>query len=297
MSRNKDKKPRVKSHPLVWFGGKYWLGEKIDRLYTPAHKIYVEPFAGGSHVFFRKEPAGLEVLNDMDSGLVNFYRVLRDPDQFSKFQRMAELSLYSREEFEECQSNWMKYKNPVKRAWAWYINHRHAWGGMPDKGFAIAVKSSGVMSESAADYLNGLERLPNTHARLRMAQIEHKDFAWVINKHDTPETFFYCDPPYVWDTRVSGVYACEMSDGAHLDLVDMLLDIQGMCLLSGYDNDIYLPLEVAGWKRKVIKVNSPTGKTPREEVLWFSPNLLVALWAEGKCLELREDIEETKLTS
>ena len=78
-----------------------------------------------------------------------------------------------------------------------------------------------------------------------------------------------------------------MSDDKHLDLVDVLLDVRGMCMLSGYDNDIYQPLEVAGWKRKVISVYSQTGRGRREENLWFSPNLLEALWSQGKCLDLK----------
>ena len=297
MSRKKDKKPRVKSHPLVWFGGKYWLGKDIE-LYTPLHKIYVEPFAGGAHVFFRKEPSGLEVLNDMDSGLHNFYKTLIFPKLFKQFIQMVELSPYSREQYEECQANWDKYDDPVERAWAWYINHCQAWGGMPDKCWSITRdKSRGGIAASVADYLSTVKRLPEAYERLKGVQLEHKDFAWVINKYDSPETWFYADPPYVHDTRSSGVYNCEMSDGAHLDLVDMLLDIQGMCLLSGYDNDIYLPLEVAGWKRKVIEVYSPTGKGKREEVLWFSPNLLESLWSQGNCLELTGGCEETKLVS
>jgi len=68
-------------------------------------------------------------------------------------------------------------------------------------------------------------------------------------------------------------------------LVDLLLDIKGMCLLSGYDNDIYKPLEATGWKLKKIYETAPICKNVREECLWFSPNLVRALVEEGKWLE------------
>ena len=287
-NRDNSKKPRVKSHPLVWFGGKYWLGKDIE-LYTPLHKVYVEPFAGGAHVFFRKERSDVEVLNDMDSGLYNFYRTLIFPKLFKKFELMATLSPYSREQYEDCQANWDKYDDPVERAWAWYINHCQAWNGMPDKSWGITTdKSRGGIAESVADYLSTVKRLPQTYERLKGVQLEHEDFAWVIKKYDSPETWFYADPPYVWDTRSSGVYNCEMFDLDHVDLVDLLLDIQGMCLLSGYDTDIYQPLEVTGWGRKVIPRYSAAGKGRREENLWFTPNLLEALWSQGKCLDLKK---------
>jgi DNA adenine methylase len=35
-------------------------------------------FSGAAWVFFRKEPSKFEFLNDLDSGLVVFYRVLQN---------------------------------------------------------------------------------------------------------------------------------------------------------------------------------------------------------------------------
>ena len=80
-------------------------------------------------------------------------------------------------------------------------------------------------------------------------QIEHDDFRKIIERYDTPETFFYLDPPYVHSTRKQGEYRYEMTDEDHCQLVDMLLSIKGKAMLSGYQNEIYKKLEKYGWKR------------------------------------------------
>ena len=67
--------------PLIWYGGKGLLAQKLVPL-LPQHRIYVEPFAGGASVLFAKPPSPVEVLNDVHGDLVNFYRVLRDPALF-----------------------------------------------------------------------------------------------------------------------------------------------------------------------------------------------------------------------
>jgi DNA adenine methylase len=67
--------------PVVWLGGKHSMVLKLLPLLPPAQsiKIYVEVFGGGANLLFSRDPAGIEVYNDLDSGLVNFFRVLRDP--------------------------------------------------------------------------------------------------------------------------------------------------------------------------------------------------------------------------
>jgi len=64
--------------PMWWFGGKGKMVKKLLPL-IPQHKIYVEVFGGGASLLFAKEPSPVEVYNDLNSDLVNFFRVLRDP--------------------------------------------------------------------------------------------------------------------------------------------------------------------------------------------------------------------------
>ena len=66
--------------------------------------VYLDPFVGSGAVFFNKKPGAVETINDLDSNIVNLFRVLRDdPDEL---RRVLQLTPYSREEydlsFEEC---------------------------------------------------------------------------------------------------------------------------------------------------------------------------------------------------
>ena len=73
--------------PLPYIGGKRAIAKKIIEVF-PKHTTYVEPFAGGAQVFFHKEPSKVEVLNDLDGEMVNFFRVCQ--------QHYEELLRYTR---------------------------------------------------------------------------------------------------------------------------------------------------------------------------------------------------------
>ena len=86
--------------PIWWFGGK---GNSVRRLlkFVPEHDAYLEPFFGAGSLFFAKEPVKIEVINDIDGDLMNLYAVLRDEEKFTRFYRLAYLTLYSRGEYNE----------------------------------------------------------------------------------------------------------------------------------------------------------------------------------------------------
>jgi len=86
---------------------------------------------------------------------------------------------------------------------------------------------------------NILCSITSLQQRLLSVTIENLDFRQVFKNYDKPESFFYCDPPHVPGTRKSGKYTCEMSDTDHADLVELLNNMRGKFLLSGYENDLY----------------------------------------------------------
>jgi len=122
-------------------------------------------------------------------------------------------------------------------------------------------------------WLSAIDMLPEIAQRLIRVQIECNDFRKVINTYDTQETFFYLDPPYVPDTRRAGQYRCEMSIDDHKDLVDILLKIKGKAMLSGYEHNVYKPLEQAGWIKIKIEVRCrATGTTKGTKYLQNKEN-------------------------
>ncbi len=235
--------------PLMWFGGK---GNLVGRLrpLIPPHRRYVEVFGGGAVLLFRKEPVEVEVYNDVDGDLVNFFRVLRHPRQFRAFYRRALLTPHSRPDYEFCRDTYQEVTDPVERAYRFFITARQAMSGKVSTTWSFSVTTSHRgMAGTASRWLSCLESLPAFYARMMRVQIEQDDFRKVIPRYDTPETFFYCDPPYHPATRRSGGYQHEMSPADHRDLVRLLLQVQGKVLLSGYAHPCYRPLEEAGWHR------------------------------------------------
>ena len=83
--------------PLSYIGGKNRLAKRVISIF-PKHTTYVEAFAGGAQVFFRKEPSKVEVLNDLDGEIVNFYRVCQQ--HYEELLRYLRFALVSREWFD-----------------------------------------------------------------------------------------------------------------------------------------------------------------------------------------------------
>jgi DNA adenine methylase len=95
-------------------------------------------------------------------------------------------------------------------------------------------------------------------------------------RFDTPETLFYCDPPYIPDARVSGKYRHELTPRDHRAIVDCVLAMRGMIILSGYDHETYKPLERAGWKRVDyhVRTHASDYRARRVESIWLSPSVV-----------------------
>jgi DNA adenine methylase len=202
-------------------------------------------------MLFRKEPSPVEVYNDLDSGLVDFFRVLRDPDLFDAFHRMCAMTPYSREEYNVCRKSWPDETDPVKRAWAWFVVAKMSFSGAFGRSWSFSRSTSArAMAGTVSKWLSTIDQLPQIHARLSRVQIEHYDFRKVFEIYASPETLFYCDPPYVHSTRSKDLpYAHEMTDADHEDLIEILLNLTGMAVVSGYASPVYDALDLAGWKR------------------------------------------------
>jgi len=250
--------------PIRWLGGKGNIKKQILPFFTE-HVTYVEPFGGGASLLLAKTPSRVEVYNDIDSGLINFFRVLRDRDKFKEFYRQVQLIPYSREEFNYCRDVWEDDEDEVGRAVKWFVVARQSFGGgvvqrilengkTHKKGWGNAITSScRNMADTVSTWLSCIEMLPEIHKRLRVVQIEHKDFREVIKQYDTENTLFYCDPPYVADTRQAVTYKHELDNQDHKDLIDMLLQVEGKVILSCYYSNIYKPLVDNKWVRHDIK--------------------------------------------
>jgi DNA adenine methylase len=138
------------------------------------------------------------------------------------------------------------------------------------------------MSQAVSQWLGKIENnIPDAVERFRKVQIENMDFKDVLKKYDGEDTLFYLDPPYIHETRkMTYTYAHEIQEKDHLELVDILLNIKGKVILSGYDHPIYDKLIENKWqkislgkfdKRSIKAIDESREKG--EEILWLNYKL------------------------
>ena len=292
--RKAAKKRRRPRSPIPWFGGKGRMVANLLPLLPPCLR-YVEPFGGGASILFAREPAELEVYNDLDEGLVNFFRVIADRETFGRFYRRVALLPYSRAIYDQCRREWASQTDPIPRAAMWYVVARQSFSGRFAASWGTTVTaSSRGRAESVANWQSALDALPLVHARLSRVQIEQADWRRVLDRYDTPETLFYCDPPYPHASRDKSTrYAHELTDADHEDLVEKLLAVVGMVCLSSYPGGAYRRLGEAGWHRTqwrtacyaagrtratgIQGAGSALRMQPRTEVLWRNPAAMKAM--------------------
>lgn len=182
---------------LPWMGGKRRLAKQILPLFKP-HTTYVEPFCGGAALFFMKEPAKVEVINDVNGELVNLYRVVKH--HLDEFLRQFRWALVSRQEY-----LWQQKANPetltdIQRAARFFYLQKLAFGGK------VVGQSFGTAATSPPrlNLLRLEEDLSDAHLRLSRTTIEKLDWQECIRRYDRAATLFYLDPPY-WGTAGYGV--------------------------------------------------------------------------------------------
>jgi DNA adenine methylase len=184
--------------PIIpWIGGKRRLAKHIIPIF-PEHGCYVEPFCGAAAIYFMKEQAKTEVLNDINGELVNLYRVVKH--HLEEFVREFKWSLTSRQIFKWLQMTPEETLTDIQRAARFFYLQKNAFGGK------VSGQNFGTAT-TAAPRLNLLrleEDLSLAHLRLSQTFIEHLSWEACIAKYDRTHTLFYCDPPY-WGTAGYGV--------------------------------------------------------------------------------------------
>ena len=221
--------------PIKWHGGKTGLANRFIDLF-PSHVHYVEPYAGSLAVLFAKPYIGFsEVVNDLNGDLTNFWLTLQNPATFEKFRREVEAIPFS--EVEYTQAETIVQPNAV----AFFVLARMSMAGR-FRNFAPITRNRTRrdMNEQASAWLSAVDGLTCVHDRLRRVVILNRDALDVIRQQDGENTFFYLDPPYLFETRATvGEYAVEMDDRQHEKLLRTLTEVKGKFMLSGYRSKMY----------------------------------------------------------
>jgi DNA adenine methylase len=249
-----------------WYGGKFshlnWLLPLL-----PKCDHYVEPFGGSAAVLLNREKSPIETYNDLDGGVVNFFRVLRESPE--ELIRLISLTPWSREEFALSLKE-EEGLGPIEKARRFYVR---IYQGFFSKSSLV---KTGSWSHDITDNKktrkrkNKIPTLYQVANRFLEVQIEHRPAISVITMYDTPNTFFYVDPPYLMETRkVKHGYALELTFDEHRELATALNNCKGMVALSGYDHPIMEELYPSDkWLITKEKVKFHSFRGSRQECLW-----------------------------
>jgi DNA adenine methylase len=219
--------------PLTYYGGKQKLVPYIlPRI--PEHDLYAEPFTGGAAIFFAKQPSLVEVLNDTNKELMNFYRVVQN--DFVSLEKEIRITLHSRDLHRKAMviNAHPDLFSEVKRAWAVWVLSSQSFSAKLNGNWGYERSDNKVTKQVQAKKERFTEDLA---IRLQNVQLECTDALYVIRSRDSARSFFYCDPPYYNSD-------CGHYDGYSLqdfeNLLQTLSEVKGKFLLSSYPSEALL---------------------------------------------------------
>ncbi|HQQ49606.1 MAG TPA: DNA adenine methylase, partial [Spirochaetota bacterium] len=216
---------------------------------------------GAGWVFFKKEPSKSEIINDLDSDLISFYRVLQN--HLEEFLKQFKWLLQSREWFEDWKDQMDgRGLTDIQRAARYYYLQRLCFGGK------VSNRNFGVSPDRPRriNLLRLEEELSEVHLRLSGVMIENLKWDDFIKRYDRPETFFYLDPPYF----EAPCYKHNFKYDDFVKLADVLRGIKGSFILSLNDHlkmrEVFKDFELMP-----VKLNYSVGTektTGSELIIW-----------------------------
>jgi DNA adenine methylase len=255
-----------------WYGGKFSHLKFLLPL-LPQTKHYCEPFGGSAAVLLNREPAPVETYNDIDSELVNFFRVLRN--QKEELIEKIGLTPFSKEELAKAAAEPEDEISDLERARRFFVCARQVRTGLAQTASVgrwahCRLTSRAGMAGAVSRWLGSVDGLSEIAQRLLRVQIENAPAVEVIERYDSEQTLFYCDPPYVHEARGdSNAYAFEMTNEQHRELAEALHKVEGLVALSGYHCDLMDEL-YGDWTTVEYTKNAHSVKQQRTEVLWVN---------------------------
>lgn len=261
-------------------GGKTYLANWIIEQF-PEHECFVEVFGGSASILVNKPRSHIEVFNDLDSDIVQFFEVLRN--RSDALQEWLEAVPYSR----ELHTRWVtefydgeRPDDPVERAGRFFFLRFAQFGGNYDSPSGF---SAGKHDE-AGRFVRAGAALSDFADRLRHVTIEQRDYADIIELYDSSETLFYFDPPYV---EVGSEYYSQDEPFAQCRFVNELHDVTGNWIVSYEElppglSDYHVIDRTEAQRMSAKKHRTRTHRTERL-VMNFAPDGEPIMTEYGQC--------------
>lgn len=257
--------------PALRFYGGGWRRAAWTLAHFPPHDIYCEPCFGAGSVLLRKAACKLEIANDLDNRVVNFFQVLRDyPDLLVAAVR---LTPWHEEEFQRCL---LPAREPLEDARRFFFACWASIQGGPSPGLSDFRWQKKMTRRSAAvKDVATLDHLLAVAARLKNVQFMRRDGLEMIRKMSGTGALIYFDPPYLSETRTRhhGGYRYEPAADWHIAAAELLRAHDGPVVVAGYPSALYADLyEAYGWTRHERAFGTNSGGQ-RVEAVWVKGQL------------------------
>lgn len=271
---------RKKIIAFNYFGGKFsWL-DLLYKNFPPRFTHLVDLFAGSMCVSLNYKGRCIKTANEINSDITNFFEVLRNNE--AELTRLLLLTPISETEYNNC---WQESDDKIESARRFYVRVRQSFYGLgaqrQNKGWHMAKSHVNAQGgETVSRWNNAIPKLEEVAKVIRSKfQIINRTYSECIDKLDTSNTFFYCDPPYPLECRKSSNdYKFEFTDDDHRALAKKLHNIKGLAMVSGYDcplmNELY-----GDWNKIVFpkkKNNIRSGEV--QEVVWINYKIAKTLF-------------------
>ena len=248
--------------PITYYGGKQKLANRILPL-LPSHVLYAEPFAGGAAILFAKDPSEIEVLNDTNKELINFYKVVQQ--DFVTLEKRVRITLHSRDMHADAEAIYARPHlfEEIDRAWAVWVMASQSFSSILGGSWGYDKKKNTTTKKISN---KGLQFNEDYAIRLQNVQLECSDALYIIKSRDTEQSFFYCDPPYF---NSDCAHYKGYSEHDFKNLLNTLAEIKGKFLLSSYPSPLLAEYtKKFGWHNNQIEqqvsVNKGSGKKKTE---------------------------------
>ena len=233
---------KINNSPFRYPGGKFYA-RKLILQSLPKHNKYVELFAGGASIFFAKEKVEMNILNDLDSDLMNCYSVMRDNveeliKKLSGIPATKELHGYYKNEF--------KPTNSIERAFRYYYLNRTSYSGI--------MKNVNCYFGYGDKYSMRPENWPfhlrTCSKKLQNVQLLNKDFENLLDEV-ADGSLLFIDPPY-FNADQDKFYNCTFTKDDHHRLASVLKKHKNRFkFLITYDNSEEI-LDIYSWCNQIL---------------------------------------------
>ncbi|HMR88503.1 MAG TPA: DNA adenine methylase [Saprospiraceae bacterium] len=243
--------------PISYYGGKAMMVKTLESL-IPDHKTYVESFAGGLSLFFHKQPSKIEVINDINCNVSNFYKQIKH--NFNKLNEMIQDTLHCESTYNYARDIYRGRVDvdDITRAWAFWVGANYSFGGSVfDGSFQITTNSNDSCHPGTKSNEKRRRFLQYQH-RLERAMILNKDAIEVISKYNNPDIFHYADPPYIGANQ-GHYYGYKLED--FKNLLDVASTTKSKIMISCYWHDIISDYNFNIYKKEMpIRISNASQK-------------------------------------